>query len=111
NQNNNNRSNNVLTDVFTIIGKHNTELLTQMKADLTPDQASLITKAEKDKKVCSVVLDLFNAQQLQNREGNRGNNNRGNQGGFNPGFGGFGGIEGFEFAGGFEPQRGGNNNG
>jgi len=114
NNNNNNRNANILTELFTIVGKHNTELLTQVKADLTPDQVSLIAKAEKDKKVCSVVLDLFNAQQLQNREGNRGNNNRGNnQGGFNPGFGGFGGLDGgFQFAGGgFEPQpqRGGGN--
>jgi len=114
NNNNNNRTANILTDLFTIVGKHNTELLTQVKAGLTPDQVSLIAKAEKDKKVCSVVLDLFNAQQLQNREGNRGNNNRGNnQGGFNGGFGGFGGLDGgFQFAGGsFEPQpqRGGGN--
>src|SRR5262245_11543586 len=105
--NNNGRNNNMLVELFTIIGKHNTELLTEMKADLTADQVSLITKAEKDKKVCSVVLDLFNPQQLQNRnEGNRGGRGN-NQGGFNQPFGGFGGIDGgFNFAGGFEPQRG-----
>jgi hypothetical protein len=63
-----------------------------MKADLTPDQVGLITKAEKDKKVCTVMLDLVNPQQFQNRgndggRGNRGNNNNNNQG-FNlpPGF-------------------------
>src|SRR4030095_2647235 len=58
--NNGRNNNNMLSELFTIVGKHNTELLTQMKADLAPDQASLITKAEKDKKVCSVMLDLFN---------------------------------------------------
>jgi hypothetical protein len=109
--NNGRNNNNILSELFTIVGKHNTELLTQMKADLTPDQASLITKAEKDKKVCSVMLDLFNPQQLQNREGNRGGGRGGNNQGFNQGFGGFGGFEQFDFAGGFEPQRGGGNGG
>ena len=84
-----------------------------MKADLTPDQTSLITKAEKDKKVCTVVLDLVNPQEMQNR----GNNNNagetsGNfnfpQGGFEDFGGGFDrGGGGFDRGGGGE--RGGNN--
>jgi len=82
-----------------------------MKADLTPDQTSLITKAEKDKKVCTVVLDLVNLQELQNRGNN--NNNRGNfnNGNFNfppGGFEDFGGG-GFDRGGG-GGNRGGNNN-
>jgi hypothetical protein len=49
----NNRGNNnvnILAEIFGSVTKHNTELLTAMKADLTPDQVNLITKAEKDKK-------------------------------------------------------------
>src|SRR5688572_3179166 len=43
NNNNNNRGNqnntvNILSEIFTTVTKHNTELLTTMKADLTPDQ-------------------------------------------------------------------------
>jgi hypothetical protein len=113
--NNNNRGNtnnttNILTQIFTTVTQHNTELLTAIKADLTPEQASLITKAEKDKKVCTVMLDLFNPQQLQNRnEGNRGN--RGNNNNNNQGFNNFpGGLEGlgFEFQGGGGFPQGGN---
>lgn len=79
NNNQNNRGNNqanMLGQLFTIVGKHNTELLTAMKADLTPEQLPLITKAEKDKKVCLVMLDLVNLQQLTNR-GGRGGFDRG----------------------------------
>src|SRR5215510_10766574 len=47
--NNNNNTVNLIGDVFTAVTKHNTELLTAMKTDLTPDQSSLIAKAEKDK--------------------------------------------------------------
>ena len=102
--NNNNNTANMLTEIFAAVGKSNAELLTSMKADLTPDQVSLITKAEKDKKVCSVMLDLLNPQQMQNNQGggrgNRGNNNNNNAGNFN-------------FPAGFEdflPQQSGNNN-
>jgi hypothetical protein len=112
--NNNNRGNTnntttVLTEIFTTVTHHNTQLLTAIKADLTPDQASLITKAEKDKKVCTVLLDLFNPQQLQNRnEGNRGGrgNNNNNQG-FNNFPAGLDGL-GFEFQGGGGFPQGGN---
>ncbi|HET9220334.1 MAG TPA: hypothetical protein VFR18_25365 [Terriglobia bacterium] len=100
----NNNTVNVLAEIFGLVTKHNTELLTQMKADLTPDQVNLITKAEKDKKVCSVMMDMFNPQQLQNRnQGNRGGNNNQN---FNLPIG----IDGFEFGGGQDPRQRGNNN-
>ena len=80
NRGNNNRGNNnqanILSELFPLIAKHNTELLTAMKADLTPDQAPLIAKAEKDKKTCLVMLDLFNPEQQQfGNRGNRGGNN------------------------------------
>jgi hypothetical protein len=87
--NNNNNTANMLTEIFAAVGKTNAALLTSMKADLTPDQVSLISKAEKDKKVCSVMVDLVNPQQLQNRNnegggrGGRGNNNNNNSGNFN----------------------------
>jgi hypothetical protein len=114
NNNNNNRGNNtanILGEIFTTVGKHNTELLTAMKSDLTPDQTSLITKAEKDKKVCTVMLDMFNPQSLQNRgneggRGGRGGNNNNNQN-FNFPIG----IDGLDLGGGgFPANRGGNNN-
>jgi hypothetical protein len=111
NRGNNNNNVNVLTEIFTTVSHHNTELLTAIKADLTPDQASLLTKAEKDKKVCTVVLDLFNPQQLQNRnDGNRGNRGNNNNQGFNNFPGGLDGF-GFDFpAGGNDPRNRGNNN-
>lgn len=101
----NNNSANVIAEFFTLVSKHNTELLTTMKSDLTPDQVSLITKAEKDKKACTVMLDQFNPAQLQNRNQNFNNNNRGG-GNFNlpPGFED---LVGFDGGGG---GRGGNNN-
>ena len=101
----NNNTATMLQEIFAAVGKHNTELLTAMKADLTPDQAALITKAEKDKKVCTVMLDLVNPQQLQNRnnEGNRGNRGNNNQG-FNP-------PPGFEDLVGFGPENRGGNRG
>ena len=108
----NNNTANTLSEIFTTVTHHNTELLTAIKADLMPDQAALIAKAEKDKKTCTVVLDLFNPQQLQNRnEGNRGGGNRGNQG-FNNFPGGFDGGFDFQGGGGFDPRGGnrGNNN-
>ena len=112
--NNNNRGNNtanMIGEFFTLVTKHNAELLTEMKADLTPDQVSMITKAEKDKKVCTVMLDEFNSQQLQNRGNNNNNGGRGNNNGNNN----------FNFPGGFDAadfgfdrggggNRGGNNN-
>ena len=81
----NNNTATMLTELFAGVTKSNNELLTTMKADLTPDQVALITKAEKDKKVCTVMLDLINPQQLQQNRGNEGGRgNRGGQGGFNP---------------------------
>ena len=77
NNNQNNRGNNqanMIGQLFTVVAKHNTELLTAMKADLTPEQLPLITKAEKDKKVCLVMLDLVNLQEL-NQRGGRGRDN------------------------------------
>jgi hypothetical protein len=77
NNNQNNRGNNqanMIGQLFTVVAKHNTELLTAMKADLTPEQLPLITKAEKDKKVCLVMLDLVNLQELSQR-GGRGRDN------------------------------------
>ena len=89
NNNNNNRGNNntanILSELFPLIAKHNAELLTAMKADLTPDQAPLIAKAEKEKKTCLVMLDLFNPQQQQFNN-NRGGNERENRGGNNNNF-------------------------
>ena len=92
NQNQNQNSQvNMIGELFKAVAKHNTELLTAMKTDLAPDQAALITKAEKDKKVCLVLIDLLNPQQ----QGNRGGNNNFNSGNFNfPG-----GIDGFDFGG------------
>jgi hypothetical protein len=89
NQNNQNRQTNVLAELFKTVEKHNAELLTSMKTDLTPDQASLIAKAEKDKKVCIVMLDLVNLQQLQNRGGRGNNNNTNNNTNLPIGFDGF----------------------
>jgi hypothetical protein len=86
NNNNQNRNQaNMITELFNAIGKSNTELLTSIKESLTPDQAALITKAEKDKKTCTVVLDLLNPQQ-QNRGNDQGfrGNRGGGPGGFNP---------------------------
>ena len=71
--------------------KHNTELLAAIKTDLTQEQLSLVTKAEKDKKVCLVLLDLVDFQQLANRGG-------GPRGGFDGG--GFPGGPGGGFGGG-----------
>jgi hypothetical protein len=101
----NNNTATMLTELFAGVTKSNNELLTTMKADLTPDQVALITKAEKDKKVCTVMLDLINPQQLQQNRGNdggRGNRGNNNNQGFNP-------PPGFEDLIGF-PQGGGNNN-
>lgn len=90
NQNNQNNRPNPIAELFKIVSKHNADLLTSMKAELAPDQVSVLTKAEKDKKVCTVVLDLVNPQQFENR-GGRGNNNNfdrpiGFEGGFDGGF-------------------------
>jgi len=110
----NNNNANVIAEFFTLVTKHNGELLTTMKSDLSPDQVALITKAEKDKKTCTVMLDLFNPSQIQNR-GNNNNNNRGG-GGFNPPpgledlFGGFDGGGGGGNRGGGGGNRGGGNN-
>jgi hypothetical protein len=111
NRGNNNQAN-MITEMFTIVGKNNTELLTSLKSSLTPEQVALITKAEKDKKVCTVVLDLLNPQQMQQNRGNEGN--RGNRGGGNGGFNvppGFEELIGFDGGGGGNRgNRGGNNN-
>jgi len=103
NQNRGNNNQNMIAEMFNIVGKNNTELLTSMKESLTPDQVALITKAEKDKKVCTVMLDLLNPQQMQQNRGNDPRNNRGGGGGFNP-------PPGFEDLVGFE-QRGGGGGG
>jgi hypothetical protein len=79
--NNNSAQMNMLTDLTAALTKHNTEFLTEVKANLAPDQASLITKAENDKKVCSVALDLVNFQGVRTRTQQQNNNFRGNQGG------------------------------
>src|SRR6185436_15524709 len=54
--NNGNRGNNrevtILTDLSAAVTKSNTELLTEMKAALTPDQVAVVAKVEKDKKAC-----------------------------------------------------------
>jgi hypothetical protein len=107
----NNREATILTDLVAAVTKHNAELLTEMKAALTPDQVALVTKAEKDKKVCTVMVDLINFQELRTRLNNNANNN--NQGGRGPGgFGDFGGDFGDLFGGGGNQGggRGGNNN-
>ena len=107
NRGNNNQAN-MITEMFNIVGKNNTELLTSMKESLTPDQVALITKAEKDKKVCTVVLDLLNPQQMQNRGNDQFRNNRGG-GNFQvpPGFED---LVGFDQRGGGGGGRGNNNN-
>src|SRR5688572_5293404 len=110
NRGNSNNTQNLITDLFTIVGKNNTDLLTAMKADLTSDQVSLITKAEKDKKVCSVMLDMFNPTMMQNRTNEnrgRGNQNQNqNQNLSNLPFG----IEGLDFGGGQQQGNRGNQN-
>ena len=112
--NNNGRGNNnqanMITDLSAAVTKSNAELLTEIKAALTPDQVALIAKAEKDKKACTVMLDLINFQELRNRLSNNNNNfggGRGGPGGFN--------IDGFDFpgldgGGGGGGNRGGGNN-
>jgi hypothetical protein len=105
NRGNNNQAN-MITEMFNIVGKNNAELLTSLKSSLTPDQAALITKAEKDKKVCTVVLDLLNPQQQQQNRGNEGN--RGGRGG---GGGGFNVPPGFEDLIGFDGGGGGGGGG
>ena len=89
NQNNGNRGNNrevnTITDLSAAVTKYNAELLTEVKAGLTPDQVSVVTKAEKDKKACTTLLDLLNFQELRTRmqsQSNNFNNNRGGAGGF-----------------------------
>jgi uncharacterized membrane protein YgcG len=99
----NNNQINMITDLTAAVTKYNTEFLTEVKAGLAPDQVSLITKAEKDKKVCSVALDLVNFQALLARnqnsnQGGRGGGGRGGRGGGGGDFGGgglsdFGGID------------------
>lgn len=64
------RGNNPIAQIDAVVTKHNAELLTQIKAALTPDQLVLVEKAEKDKKACLVMLDVINPQQLNNN--NRG---------------------------------------
>ena len=112
--NNNNNTANMISEMFNIVGKNNAELLTTVKESLTPDQVALITKAEKDKKTCTVVLDLLNPQQMQQNRGNdfRGGNRGGNNGGFNfpPGFEDFGGFDRGGGGGGGGGNRGNNNN-
>lgn len=112
NQNNQNRGNQnnqatMISELFKEVAKQNTELLTAMKTELTPDQAALITKAEKDKKVCLVLMDLLNPQQNQNR----GNDPRNRGGDFNRGGGvpiAFEGLDVFgDFGGGGGGGRGG----
>lgn len=114
----NNNQVNMITDLTASVTKHNTDLLTEIKASLMPDQVALVTKAEKDKKACTVMLDLINFQELQNRLSNNQNNfNGGGRGGGGFPGGGFDGG-GFDFPGGFEfpggggggGNRGGNNN-
>ena len=62
-----NNSNNPIARIDTLVLKHNTELLAAIKTDLTQEQLSLVNKAEKDKKVCLVLLDVVDFQQLANR--------------------------------------------
>lgn len=78
NQNNNNSQMAMLPDLTAALTKHNTEFMTEVKAGLTPDQVALLTKAEKDKKVCSVALDLVNFQAVRTRLQQNNNNNRNN---------------------------------
>ena len=62
NNRNNNRFNpsDIIDKLEKTTQKYNGELLTEMKADLTPDQVKLLEKAVKDKKkVCTVMLDLI----------------------------------------------------
>jgi hypothetical protein len=109
NQNRGNNTGNMISEMFTIVGKNNTELLASLKESLTPEQVALITKAEKDKKTCTVVLDLVNPQQ-QNRGNDQGfRGNRGGPGGFNPPPG-FEDIIGFDGGGG-GPRGGGGGGG
>ena len=60
NRGNQGNNNDFIVRMDPIITKHNDELLTSMKADLTPDQLSVLEKAEKDKKVCLTMLDVIN---------------------------------------------------
>jgi len=102
-----NNPNNPIARIDTLVLKHNTELLAAIKTDLTPEQLPLVTKAEKDKKVCLVLLDLVDFQQFANRGGGpRGGFDGGGfpggpGGGFGGGLpGGPGGFEGGGFGGG-----------
>jgi hypothetical protein len=101
-----NNSNNPIARIDTLVLKHNTELLAAIKTDLTQEQLSLVNKAEKDKKVCLVLLDVVDFQQLANRGGARGGFDGGGfpggpGGGFGGGgLGGPGGFDGGGFGGG-----------
>jgi hypothetical protein len=109
--NNNNNQLTIIQDLQTEVTKHNAELLTEIKAGLTPDQVNLLTKAEKDKKVCTVMVDLVNFQALRTRFQNQQNNFRGGgPGGFDGG-----GLDnlpiGLDLGGGGGGNRGGGNRG
>jgi len=60
NRGGNNREVNAITVLGPAVTKYNGELLTEIKASLAPDQVAVITKAEKDKKACTTLLDLIN---------------------------------------------------
>jgi hypothetical protein len=59
-------NNNFMVQIDSVITKHNAELLAEIRPLLTPDQLALLDKAEKDKKACTVVLDVLNPQQFNN---------------------------------------------
>jgi hypothetical protein len=103
-----------IRDLSAAVEKHNAALLTETKAALLPDQASLVDKAAKDKKVCSVLIDMINFDQLRQRFNNQNQNNNFRGGGGPGGFEG-GGLDlsafGLDFPqGGGGGNRGGNNN-
>jgi hypothetical protein len=112
NRGNNNQQNDLtrIRDFAAAVDKHNAALLTESKAALQPDQASLVDKAAKDKKVCSVLIDMINFDQLRQRFANNNNNFRGGggPGGFEGGFD--LGALGLDFPQGGGGNRGNNNN-
>lgn len=72
----NNPQNTQTARIDAVVLKENTALLTQIKADLTPEQVALLDKAEKDKK-CVVLLDGHYSFLQNGQRGNgTGQNNR-----------------------------------